>query len=487
VLGQFEFGLPCAKNGRWNDFEASFAIAGLRLKRQIGTYIAMTELSATIRLRPTRIGFLVRPNDLSALRKIMRYCACVWGGVYNPIIPVFRSPPKHWKPEPFERITGLAIAKGYMRFFEPDVYVESEPGLLEDAGLAALRKKHILHPHVLALNEFLTPRDHRDWSEPAFGLNIRDVLEHIYRSEQRFQPRDKMTSLFVKPEHGSALVEAVYGAYPTQKHAAYIAAAYKGAFKPTEMAPSPEVWLRVFKEGAETPLRVTRYRLDLQRYWHHNLVIFVFDPTRATDLIDLWNLRLEPKPIVPVPLSWFESLSEFIFDLIKSQHRPIQGNPQGLMHHATIELARSISKETADKLLKLLKPELPMGALAVKPWRNRIWVEHRDHHVHCDPRMKITADEQRAKLTVKDEKELTTTFETLAPPFARRYGGHDHRWVNAVRISAYGSKSIATVLPFNGFDPSWPHLGMGGERVIVGAEGWVLRRATRAGMSMFIC
>lgn len=422
----------------------------------------MTELSATIRLRPTRIGFLVRPNDLSAVRKIMRCCACVWGGLYNPIIPVFRSPPKHWQPEPFERITGLAVAKGYVNFFEPDVYVESEPGLLEDTGLATLREKHTIHPHVLSLNEFLTPRDHRDWSEPAFGLNIRDVLEHIYKTEQQFQPRDKQTSLLVTPEHDNALVESVFGTYPTQKHAAYIGAAYKAAFKPTETAPTPGVWLKVFKEGADTPLRVTRYGLDLERYWHHDLVIFVFDPARATDLIDLWNLRLEPKPIVPVPLSWFEPLSEFILDLVKSQHRPIQGNPQGFMHHATIEIARSISKETADGLLKSLKPGFPQGALSVKPWRNRIWVEQHDNHAHRDPRMKITADVQRVELTVKDKKELTTTFETLSPSFARRYGGRDHRWVNAVRISVYGPKSIATVLPFNGFDPSWPPLAWAG-------------------------
>ncbi len=100
----------------------------------------MTDISATIRLRPTRIAFLVRPTDLSSVRKIMSYCACLWGGVYNPIIPVFRTAPKEWKPEPFERIKGFAVAKGYVNFFEPGVFVESEEGLLENAGLGALRK-----------------------------------------------------------------------------------------------------------------------------------------------------------------------------------------------------------------------------------------------------------------------------------------------------------------------------------------------------------
>ena len=53
----------------------------------------------------------------------MRYCAAVWGGVYNPFIPVFSKPPKSWASDPFDRVRGIGVAKGYIRFFEPDVYV----------------------------------------------------------------------------------------------------------------------------------------------------------------------------------------------------------------------------------------------------------------------------------------------------------------------------------------------------------------------------
>src|SRR3989442_15581627 len=117
----------------------------------------MAEISATIRLRPTRIGFLVRPTDIASIRRIMRACSCLWGGVYNPIIPVFRVPPKEWRVDPFERVKGLAVAKGYINFFEPDVFVESEDGLLEEAGLGALREKHVMHPYVSTLKNFLRP------------------------------------------------------------------------------------------------------------------------------------------------------------------------------------------------------------------------------------------------------------------------------------------------------------------------------------------
>jgi hypothetical protein len=436
-----------------------------------GKLSSMTEVSAGIRLRPTRVGFLVRPTDLASVREIMSCCSCLWGGIYNPLIPVFRKPPKEWQPEPYDRVRGFAIAKGYVNFFEPDVYVESEPGLLEDAGLAALRERTI-HPYVLPLRQFLRPLD-REWGEPAFGLGIQDVLRHLYRTRQQFQLRDKRESIVVKPDHSSGVAEAVFGVYPADPHAAYIPRGYRDVFEPIELAASPEAWLKVFKEGAGTPLDVTCHGLDPQRYWHHELLIYVFDPRRATDLIDLWNLRLEPRPVVPIPFSWFEPLGDFIFELLKAEYRPIRGSPQQLMHNATIEFGRSIAKEHAERIIKTLKPGLPQEALAIKLWRNPIWSEDRDDNIHRDGRMKVTADEQDVKIVLNENKEITTSFEALAPEFARRYGGRDHRWVNAIRISAYGPQRIATVLPFNTFDPSWPHLGMRGDSIFVGTEGWI--------------
>jgi hypothetical protein len=433
----------------------------------------MLDISAEIQLRPTRIGFLVRPTDLASVRGIMRACACLWGGTYNPIIPVFKKPPKEWKPEIYERFKGPAIAKRYVRFFEPDVYVEAEAGLLEEAGLGALREQHTLHPQVITLTKLFQPEGGRKWSEPEFGLNIHDALGHIYKTEQQFVRRDKRESVLVKPERGNALTESVFGAYLTSPDLAYIQRAYTDVYKPEKVSANADIWRRVFLKGAETPLRVTLHGLDAQRHWYHDLLLFVFDPSLATDLIDLWNLRLEPHPVLPIPIGWFEALADDIYDVLKSQHRPVIGNPSGVMHNATIEFGRSILKNDAEKLISKLKPGLPPGALVVKYWRNSIWIDHRDDRVHRDSRLKVVAKERRADLALNREGELHTTFETLDPEFSRRYGKGDHRWVNVLRISSYGDTSIATVLPFNTFNRAWPKLGLGGDAIPVGSEGWV--------------
>jgi hypothetical protein len=440
----------------------------------------MSELSAEIQLRPTRVGFLVRPNDLTSVRSIMRASACLWGGIYNPIIPVFNRPPKEWRSDIYDRFNGPAVAKGYVRFFEPDVYVEAEEGLLERAGLGALRQKYAMHPHVITLEQLLERRDGQGWSEPLVGLNVRDVLSHIYSTEQKFVLREKRESLLVRPQRGSALVESMFGVYPNSSDMEYLRRAYDHVYKPETVDASPETWRRIFRGNAEIPLWVTRYGLNTTRYWYHNFVVFVFDPSRATDLIDFWNLRLEPHPVIPVPIEWFDALSDDIYDLLESEHRPVVGNPNGIMHSATIEFGRSIQKVDAEALITRLKPGLPPGALMVKYWRNAVWIDHRDDRVHRDGRLKVVAKERRADLVVKDDhRQLRTTFNPLEPEFAERYGGGHHRWVNVLRFSNYGDKSIASVLPFNTFDRSWPHLGMGGEQIPIGGEGWVFTQQHR--------
>lgn len=433
----------------------------------------MSELSANIRLRPTRIGFLVRPTDMASVRRIMRLCACLWGGVFNPIIPVFRKPPAEWRPERFERQRGLDVAKGYVRFFEPDVYVEAEQGLIEDAGLGALREEHTFEPAVVPLGDLLAARDHRDWAEFSIGLGINDVLGDLYRTERRLSLRDPAEAVMVKAARSGAAAEAMFGVYPLQKDASYFAENYRSVFKPKELALGPAAWREVFQKGAVTPLRITRHGLDFQRLWHHELVIFVFDPARATDLIDLWNMRLEPHPVLPVPVDWVDELRDHLCAVIRDGHRPMRGNPSGLMHHSTVEFGRSIGKAQAERLTADLVKDLPKGAVAIKHWRNRIWDPPYDDRIHRDGPLAITAREENVKLILREDGERRASFETLAPEFAERYGGHHMRWVNAVRVGAFGSKPVATVLPFNTFDRSWPRLVTGGDRIAIGREGWV--------------
>jgi hypothetical protein len=143
------------------------------------------------------------------------------------------------------------------------------------------------------------------------------------------------------------------------------------------------------------------------------------------------------------------------------------------MHHATVVFSRSIGKSHVEELINILKRELPAGSFSGTHGHNRIWVSFPDDRIPWNRSLEVTAEEQRTTLEIKDGQELTAKFEALAPKFASRYGGHDHRWMNAVIVSKLGTDNIATVLPFNMYDRTWPRLGMLGKWVRVGSEGWI--------------
>ena len=432
----------------------------------------VNELSATISLRPTRIALLVRPTDLSSIRRFMRICTCLWGGAYNPIIPVFRNRPRDWRPDMPDSLTGAQIARGYVEFFEPDVFVEAEPDLLERIGLDALRKTAGLRHPVIPLKALLACREHRDWSELAFGLGITDVLMHVHESEQRFQLREPHSAYLVKRDRGTGLVEAVFGLYPTDSPSSYFARTYEDVFKPTIVEATPKTWIKVYKEGGVFPLGLTAHGLERQPTGRDDPKYFVFDPAIATDLIDLWNLRLEPRGVIPVPLEWWSHLAGEISKHVAAVHRPLQGNPHGVMHRTTVEFARSIAEDRQRACIAMLDPPPIGGSLVRKPWRTPVWEgQHRDS-VEPARLLRITAQEKMLTLAVTDRTPPSTEFATLSPDFASLYGGHQARWINVVRIFSSPRTDIATVLPLNVTNAAWSRMDLFHERVVVGTEGW---------------
>ena len=439
------------------------------------------EISVHNRLRPARIALLVRPTDLISIRHFMRVSTCMWGGTQNPIIPVYRNPPRHWRATPLDRTRGYNVAKGYITFFEPDAYVEAEAGWVEKAGLEAISKTPWLHRRALPLDELLVQREQGAAAELNFGLPVTDSLREIYNNERQFVLREDVTALVVPPENHSAVVEAIFGVFPTEVSSAYFARAFDDVYRPQPCPASPKTWRRAYIEGAVTPLRATSYRIETHWAWHSDLVVFVFDPTKPTDLIDLWNLRIESKPVLPVPLNWFGDLVGDIARTIIEEYRPARGDPAGPMHRATVEFARSISREDAKEMTQQISAEVPSNhagtpsahnsPFVTKDFRTRIWENIPNWLPHAE-RRESTAAELRSRITVRSGSNQLVPIDGLDPPFASRFRHSELRWVNVLRVSDYLRSQIATLYPFNTFDPRYPRLSLGAEPVVIGSEGW---------------
>src|ERR1700730_18057955 len=155
----------------------------------------MTTINGSLRLRPTRIGFLVEPTNMPQIRRVMQVCSCLWGGAYNPIIPVCGELPERWKDSLLRSPTGDEILNGYLDFFEPDVYVESEHGLAVRAGIGDSSLNYG-KPRVVPLEAFFEPMQGYQTRIP-FGLSISDLYQDLYDREFKFVRRhDSRVGLF---------------------------------------------------------------------------------------------------------------------------------------------------------------------------------------------------------------------------------------------------------------------------------------------------
>jgi hypothetical protein len=436
----------------------------------------MTTLSASLTLRPTRIGFFVKPDDMESLRRIFQTCTCLWGGVYNPIIPVSANLPDAWKERhPLPDPDPVEIAKGYIDFFEPDVFVEAQEGLAKEIGLTVGDLDYD-HPRLLSLDAFFTKGGPYDPDIPL-GTSIFHLYRDLYEREFKFVPRhERRVALMAAETENAPFVECFMGGFPAAGPLARLAQAYRDAFDPVALAPTAESWMKVVKEGFLSPLLLTREGLKLDTSGWDEPTIFVADPTSPCDLIDLWNLHLFHSRVLPVNISWLKETGNFLGELLKANYRPLPGNPNGVMIHTTVQIGRSISEERARTAMQDagIVPSNPFQ-WAYKLWYEDVWRQVGDDYVSRPRRRLVTAESTDLELAVEEgDSEVSCRFAGLSPEFADTYGNGPARWVNVLKFRNYGrNDTLALMLP-SSFTGESSRRMRHGEATLISREGFVL-------------
>ena len=406
-----------------------------------------TAISTSVRLRPTRIGFLVRPDDMTALRQVMQVCTCLWGEICNPIIPVCTTLPDAWR-DPRET-SGLLLAQGYIKFFEPDVFVETREGLANEIGLVDSELKYG-EPRTIPISIF-SNHDYDRLPRP-FGTDIGHVYQSLYEREFRFVSRDgDRVAVMGTAGADGAFIEAVVGGFPTEGLLASLQMFYLNAFKPTNIVADAAGFVKMIREGFRSPLYFTREGLKCvhESFGRDQPTLFVADPDSPLDLIDLWNFRLFHSFVLPISTRWFQDSRDFLAEFLKSNYRPLPRNPHGVMITPTIQFARSIGKERAMALVE----DAGLRALGdcqwtLKLWYDRIWVNDTRDHVPRPQPVWVTAAEAEHELIISEDSTPSIRFPLLAPEFAPEHDNNSARWANVLRLRNYGGDGrLALVLP----------------------------------------
>lgn len=429
-------------------------------------------INAKINLRPVRAGFLVNPGDRTALSSVMRLATTMWGGLMCPIIPVTRQLPAHWRSS-FHRTTPIEISRGYLRFFEPDVLIQTKPGQFESLGIGEDRSlERRCYPslsHVIQQEPGMEP-------DLDVGLNMCSRYQHLFKTEFQFAKRERPRILeFAEgTKADSAFFEASFGCFP-KKDLPYFREVYRHTFDAEEVAPSAETWREIAEHGAGYPLYYTCRDMEFRSGHRSDPSIFIFDPTKPSDIIDFWNFRIFTRSVLPINSRWLARSRDIIAEIIKRNYRPLPRNRNGVMISAAIHVARSLDLKTVVEELSLEEFELPKHSCTYHDWYQPIWERWDDDDRVMRPAASIlSAQERDLQITLTGEDRIMLRFPILAPEFDGGAIGAGPKWINTVAAKQYSPKpDIARVLPSAGFETKRPYPSVGIGRQFVSREGFV--------------
>lgn len=424
----------------------------------------MGHVSATVRLRPVRFAFLVRPSDSKRVLEVLRVNTCLWGGKFNPIIPFFRQVPIWWDRHRHRFETAKQIINGYLDTYEPDFLVEAERGLAHGLGFNPER--------VLQLSEVLLREGDRDRN--GNGLSTFDLYKELYIKEFQFERRHKHNIANVSAENPAfgAFCACAFGGFPSQRTLSYFRRAFKDAFGPSEVNLNGVALAKLYGAGLTSALDLGHSKIEVDYNDHSDATLFVLDALEGRDLIDFWNLRTLQRDVLAVPIQWLDELSAFCRSTIKKAYRPIPGNPYGAMLRARVMFARSIPNADIEGLYqKYFAVDVP-GANVRQDWYPAIWRPTPTGHVRSS-RPTLTAAEKTFDVQHSEDKP-DVRFDSIHPEFAAQYG-NENRWANVIRLRDWGFENqIATTLPTEYRDPKFSPFQHGGDVFLPTTEGFVM-------------
>lgn len=439
------------------------------------------------RLRPLRFAFLVRPDDSESLLKAIQLNTCLWGGRFNPIIPVFRRLPGGWSDDLFERhpeiskqLTARAkrrirrfrthareFVRGYLDAFEPDYLVEMTPGLAKDV---TFEESLILKPDQIIPPEGAYPSDLR------VGLSVLSLYQNLYGQQFRFVEKQPPRVVTARASKGSLslFVAACFGSFPSIGELARFGEAYKAAFSPDEV----EIDGSNFFDGIIGPLRLGAQGLRVMpRGWRRDFTIFLLDETRLSDLIDYWNLRALGWPVVPVPTQWQNEAVEPCRRQVQAVYRPLRGNPQ-IMNTTTLLLSRTVTNAEGLSFAKATSAPTdpahqPQPSVSLQQWYPRIWDKWAREKDGCE-RPEVVAEEDEVECQLEGANAIR--FKSLDPPFMRDSLSFGAGWANVVRITDYSfNREIGTVVPSDAAHLERLLGTVGAGEISISSEGIVIR------------
>ena len=417
----------------------------------------MNNIRVDIRLRPIRFGFLVRPDDAENILEIFRINTCLWGGMFNPIIPFFESVPSWLESEGFHFENPKQMINDYLDFFEPDFLVEAEEGLAKEFDFDPER----VRPLADMIEEPGGNYAHR------YGLSVYGIYQDLYAKAFQFEQRHKNPVVHVQPADTAFtnFAAANFGNFPTQERLRYFERYYKSIFNPKYITLDAAALSGLYQSGYSSALEIGCAKLQVGYNAPFLPTLFILDTHEPKDIVDFWNLRAIHQRVVAVPIQWIEDISPFCKQFIRDNYRRQPDDATPNMVGPVLMFSRSLSEGNVEEIAENYSFVEEGDVYTIQRWAPTIWYKLSEQ-VASPTRPTLAADQKIMNLPIDgDNPEIR--FDPLFPEFVSEY--NLFRVANVVRLQDWSNTSqalrlrdatkndqIATVFPCNYKNPSVP-------------------------------
>jgi hypothetical protein len=392
-------------------------------------------MSAEIRVRPLRLGFLVEPGDDASVKRVLEVNTCLWGGLFNFIIPVYKSAPQRYR-DPYLRNnpTGKKLVEGLLEAFEPDFLVETRSGIAHGLPFPSAR--------VVELSALFS-KDHE--RNTGYGLTLGHVCEALYERVFRFVQKHppKVRIPIAESRRHELVIAATFGGFGDTPADPESKIAFERLLDASEEKVGAGNFYELFDADVLFPLRVGAYGLHARRrgWWPHPM-LFYMDESAGIDVIEFWNLRALGWRIKPLPKTWALLLKSeceaFLRDSIQA-YPP----PSNVVQHGTFLCSHSCSFDEMQAFVATLSAEDRDGC-TIDPRFPRLWDEWSRNVDHASRQEIAYEENQSMEVSTFQAFHDHVSFATVLPDFVNESRElPEHACVNVIE-SLPGS---ATVIP----------------------------------------
>lgn len=297
----------------------------------------MANTSFSIKYRPVKIGFLIREGEVDDLVSVAGINTLLWGGVYNPVIPVAEA--------------SLEATRKLINLFDVDILVP----IVHTESIDAILKEyeHLRDPSHYSKNVFY--EDWRSKKQVIGYLDVINIVNYYWKNEFKDKPQDFKSNCALvewdKDDELSKLFSISFGYFPTEHN---LKEDFQRAFVYGLRSNVAKI-----KKGAKLigkisnyadPLSATSFKLEV--YGEGVDGIFIGSINSFSDLLYFWNLRASGRRVDFLPIEGAERYSSYIKELLKHLDKRPDRHPG---YEDGILIYHSGAQDQAEELMKSFK------------------------------------------------------------------------------------------------------------------------------------